>query len=516
MSRARTGVIARRRDPIHALAPMQHRPAPARRLTLLRDQPLRPRGDYVLYWMTAARRAAHNFALDHALHHAHALDRPLLVLEPLRCGYRWASDRHHRFILDGMAANARAFAASPVHYHPYVEPTPGAGAGLLTALAARAAVVVTDAFPGFFYPRMQASAAAQIDARLERVDGCGLLPIAAADAVFTTAHAFRRFLQRALPEHLGDWPNPAPLQAPLALPRLAEAPAPLRAWSAAAAALLQGDRAELAALPIDHSVPPAPLHGGPEAGQERLDAFLDASLPRYAEARSQPEQDVASGLSPYLHFGHVGAHQAVAALLERERWDPSRLGPVTGSRAGWWGLSAPAESFLDELITWREVGYNMAARRPDHDQYESLPAWAQATLAAHQDDPREHRYDLPTFAAAGTHDPLWNAAQRQLLGEGRIHNYLRMLWGKKILEWSASPREALATMIELNNRYALDGRDPNSYSGIFWVMGRYDRPWGPERPVIGLLRPMSSDNTARKFKVRGYIAQHSAQPALFP
>jgi deoxyribodipyrimidine photo-lyase len=151
----------------------------------------------------------------------------------------------------------------------------------------------------------------------------------------------------------------------------------------------------------------------------------------------------------------------------------------------------------------------MCDRRRDFDRFESLPPWAIATLEKHAADGREHRYTLEQFTMAATHDPLWNAAQRQLATEGRLHNYLRMLWGKKILEWSASPREALAVMIELNNRLALDGRDPNSYSGIFWVLGRYDRPWGPERPVFGTIRYMSSANTARKLRVKEYLRRYT-------
>lgn len=157
-----------------------------------------------------------------------------------------------------------------------------------------------------------------------------------------------------------------------------------------------------------------------------------------------------------------------------------------------------------------------------YDRYESLPAWAQATLGKHERDPRTYRYELPAFERGATHDPLWNAAQGQLLREGRIHNYLRMLWGKKILEWTTSPRDALAVMIALNDRYALDGRDPNSYSGIFWTLGRYDRPWAPERPIFGTIRYMSSENTARKMPVKGYIRRFApaasdapSQPALW-
>jgi deoxyribodipyrimidine photo-lyase len=172
-------------------------------------------------------------------------------------------------------------------------------------------------------------------------------------------------------------------------------------------------------------------------------------------------------------------------------------------------MSPAAEAFIDQLVTWRELGYNMAARRDDYAEYSSLPDWARRSLDAHAADPRPHIYPFETLDAATTDDELWNAAQRQLRREGRIQNYLRMLWGKRILEWTAAPQDALAAMIELNNRYALDGRNPNSYSGIFWVLGRYDRPW-PVRPIFGAVRYMSSANTARKLRVREYLARYAA------
>jgi deoxyribodipyrimidine photo-lyase len=198
-------------------------------------------------------------------------------------------------------------------------------------------------------------------------------------------------------------------------------------------------------------------------------------------------------------------------------WTPGKVAPkATGSSRDWWGTSPEIESFLDELITWRELGYNMCWQRDDYDQYESLPEWAQRTLAEHAHDSRPEVYSLEQLEAAETHDDLWNASQRQLVREGRIHNYLRMLWGKKILEWSPSPRESLRVMIELNNKYALDGRNPNSYSGIFWVLGRYDRAWGPERPIFGKIRYMSSENTARKVKVTRFLEKYSASGTQLP
>jgi deoxyribodipyrimidine photo-lyase len=179
-------------------------------------------------------------------------------------------------------------------------------------------------------------------------------------------------------------------------------------------------------------------------------------------------------------------------------------------------MSPAAEKFLDEAVTWREVGYNMAFLSPDSDRYESLPDWALRTLAAHEADPRPHLYSLEDFEAARTHDEIWNAAQTQLVEEGRIHNYLRMLWGKKVLHWSRTPREALAVLIQLNNRYALDGRDPNSYTGIFWCLGRYDRPWAPERPVFGTVRYMSSESARRKLRLDRYLSRYAPGERQLP
>ncbi|MDH4209363.1 MAG: deoxyribodipyrimidine photolyase, partial [Anaerolineae bacterium] len=274
--------------------------------------------------------------------------------------------------------------------------------------------------------------------------------------------------------------------------------------------LLSARPEALAGVPIDHAVRVVDVRGGTTAGESTLKRFFDLGLKRYAEARNQPEEEATSGLSPYLHFGHISTHHVFAELGRREGWSPASLTPkATGGRTGWWGVSPEAEAFLDQLVTWRELGFNMCWQREDHDRYESLPEWARETLSHHAQDPRPHLYSQEELETGQTHDPLWNAAQMQLVREGRIHNYLRMLWGKKILEWTASPQEALRAMIELNNKYALDGRDPNSYSGIFWILGRYDRPWGPERPVFGTVRYMSSQNTVRKLHVKDYVRKYA-------
>ncbi|MFV8753687.1 deoxyribodipyrimidine photolyase [Nannocystaceae bacterium ST9] len=469
-------------------------------------------GAYVIYWMIAQRRTRWNFALQHAAWQAERLGKPLLVFEPLRIGHRWANDRLHRFVLDGMQDNAARLAAAGVRYLAWIERAPGEGRGLLAHLAARACLVVTDEYPTYFLPKMIERAGEALPVRLEAVDANGILPLQCSEAAFTRAHDFRRFFQKIAAPHLEALPMADPL-AGLALPVLARMPAGLREGWASLSTRELADSNLQAKLPIDHEVGPAPLRGGSLAGERRLIEFLDARLDRYAEGRNHPDDEVASGLSPWLHFGHVGVHELVARVFAREGWDASRLGDakaLRGSRQGFWGLSAGAEGFLDQAVIWRELGHHDCWHRPDHADYDSLPAWSRASLAAHAGDPRRWVYTREQLERAQTHDAIWNAAQRQLVAEGRIHNYLRMLWGKKILEWSASPREAFTTMIELNDRWALDGRDPNSYSGIGWVLGRYDRPWGPERPIYGTVRYMSSDNTRKKLELDGYMARWGA------
>ena len=468
-------------------------------------------GEFILYWMIAYRRTEWNFSLQRAVDWARELNKPLVVFEPLHCDYKWASDRLHHFVIQGMVDNAKRLARKSVLYYPYIELEKGDSKGLVASLARRACVVVSDDFPGFFRPQLLNMSTTQIPVRFELIDSNGILPLRAADKVFARALDFRRFLQKELRPYLLEFPVPDPLSH-VRLPRLRCLPSTIQEkWPAANLKEFSIGYSQLSRLPVDHSVTVTPTLGGAKAAQKRLRKFLQEKLVKYDNDRNQPQRDVTSGLSPYLHFGHVSAHQVFAETMDQGGWSPSRLAAkATGRRRDWWGANPCVESFLDELITWRELGYNMGSQRADYDQYSSLPDWARTTLAEHSNDPREHVYSLEEFEAAETHEPLWNAAQRQLIREGRIHNYLRMLWGKKIVEWSESPQKALDVMIELNNMYALDGRDPNSYSGIFWVLGRYDRPWGPERSIFGKVRYMSSRNTARKVRVDDYIENYGA------
>lgn len=486
-------------------------PIPAIRSTDANEAPIRGEGDYVLYWMIAHRRLSWNFALDHAIDEAKRLGKPLLIFEPLRVRYEWASDRLHRFIIEGMRDHAAALRDHPVGYYPYVEPHAGAAAssgGLLVTLAKRACLVVSDEYPCFFLPRLIDAVRDRLPVRLRLVDSSTVIPLRLAERTFTVAHSYRRWMQKQILDVLPDFPRARPLSG-CRLPPFPGVDAKiLRRWPAADLDRLLAPGG-LDSIAIDHAVRPCPeTVGGDGEAVRRLRGFLKTGLAAYGDDRNHPDRRATSGLSPYLHFGHLSPHQIVSELLDREGWTPDRAAPANGKNHGFWNTSETAEAFLDQLLTWRELGFNLSHRQPDdYDRYESLPEWALKTLDQHRQDPRPAIYDLDQFERAETHDEIWNAAQRELVSTGVMHNYLRMLWGKLILHWSATPEEALRVMIELNNKYALDGRDPNSYSGIFWTLGRYDRPWGPTRPVFGNVRYMTSDSTRRKLKLKGYLAK---------
>ncbi len=486
------------------------------RLTAANDHDPRPGGRYVLYWMIAQRRMDHNFALQHAVNLAVQFRVPLLIFEPLRTRYRWASDRIHRFVIEGMRDNQVSAKAAGIAYYPYVEPRPGVGTPLLHRLAADACVVVTDEYPCFFLPKMIEAVRDRIPARLELVDSNGVMPLRRPGRSFTVAHSYRRWMQKNILPELESLPEPHPiadLNKPVAGQTAGDLidPAILKRWPAADLdALIDGDA--LAAIPIDHSVPPAPgLPGGSAEAARRLDAFLSNKLARYHTDRNHPDQAATTGLSAHLHFGHVSPHEMVARVLESENWRPEKVSKVNGKQSGFFGVSEPADAILEQLLTWRELGFNIAFHHPDtYDTLDSLPDWAKKSHAATGRDPREHTYMMEQFEAAATHDPLWNAAQRELVQTGIMQNYVRMLWGKMILAWSPSAAEALDVMVHLNNKYALDGRDPNSYCGILWVLGRTDRAWGPKRPVFGSVRYMTSASTKRKLQMTKYLQRFGA------
>jgi deoxyribodipyrimidine photo-lyase len=247
----------------------------------------------------------------------------------------------------------------------------------------------------------------------------------------------------------------------------------------------------VASSEIDHSVPPSPkFRGGRKEALKRLQDFLKHNLSRYARQSREPSEKATSQLSPYLHFGYISSLEIALAVRDyaRER-------------------KLIADEFLEELIVRRELAFNFARFGPASDKITSLPDWAQKALAKHAKDSRDPVYTREQFEHAETHDELWNACQRELLRDGIIHGYYRMYWGKKIIEWSRTPEQALDTMIYLNDRYAMDGRDPNTYTNILWCFGLHDRPWA-ERPIFGMVRYMSLDGMQRKTDVDSYIREH--------
>ncbi len=254
-------------------------------------------------------------------------------------------------------------------------------------------------------------------------------------------------------------------------------------------ASLKPSPALLSELAIDRSVRPvAEFHGGTTAALRALRRFVGGALKDYATRRNHPEADGTSRLSPYLHFGHLGPHTVALAALESDA--------ARGDR----------EAFIEELIVRRELAINFVRFNSNYDRIAGCEPWALRTLEEHRRDPRRDRYSRAQLEQAQTHDPLWNAAQRQMVESGWMHGYMRMYWAKKILEWSPSAAQAYKIAVGLNDRYELDGRDPNGYAGIAWAIGgKHDRAWGPQRPVYGKVRYMSYESTSRKFDSGSYI-----------
>ena len=474
------------------------------RLVRLNGHPIDKSGDFVLYWMQMQRRFSSNHSLDYAIKCADELGKPLIVYEGLRLDYPWASARLHRFIIEGMRDNAAAAAKLGFTYWPYVETPQQPARGLLRRVAGRAALVVTDDFPCFIIPSQSASFASKMARAVIAVDSNSVVPLRLlGDAPYAAAH-LRPRIHKAFAEAFDHRsvlkPKPPRFDGSKIKPGFELTP-------------LDDPKALIARLPIDQKVEVVEGRaGGSVAARAQLKLFLKKGLPVYAEHRSEPMPPSAmhgSGLSPYLHFGHISIEEVVAATLDATGgYTRSRLHlEVAGKREGFFGDDKNANSFLDEALTWRDVGYVWHVhRREDTRTLESaLPRWAWATLHMHSGDKREFTYDLAAWESASTHDPLWNAAQRELVATGSIHNYMRMLWGKKVIEWSRTPDEAYQTLVHLNNKYALDGRNPNSYTGILWCFGLFDRPWAPQRKVLGQIRYMSSANTAKKFKLGAYL-----------
>ncbi|HEV7643214.1 MAG TPA: deoxyribodipyrimidine photo-lyase [Pyrinomonadaceae bacterium] len=448
------------------------------RIGLLNDRSENKNGKYVLYWMQMYKRATHNHALNFAVELANDLKLPLVVYEGLKYYYPWANDRIHTFILEGVEEKRAEFAARGIRYIFYLQKDKASLKNTVAQLARDAAAIVTDDFPCFIVPHHNQVVAERAEIPVYAVDSNGIIPMSKFEKEEYAAYTIRPKIRKLWPEYSKPFEDARvkidSLKLKIDCPDIK---------------VTDKNIAELvAACDIDHSVKPSPLYrGGSGNARARLKLFLKEIFPDYDETRNEASVDGSSRLSMYLHFGFISVYEIVEAVNKLKH--------------------APKESkkaFLEELVVRRELSFNFTRHNAKYDSLECLPAWVQQTMREHVDDKREFIYSLEELENCQTHDEIWNAAQRELVETGGMHNYVRMLWGKNVIAWTKSYEEAFAILEHLNNKYALDGRDPNSYAGILWCFGKHDRPWF-ERPVFGKIRYMNSNGTARKIDAPKYI-----------
>jgi deoxyribodipyrimidine photo-lyase len=450
------------------------------RITVRRAGAPDPDGRCVVYWMHRAQRGLDNPALDAAVDAANALGKPVVVFFAPVPFYPHANLRHYRFLSEGIADIAAALDKRAVGFVLRKYPDHSL---LKFCEEVRPALVVGDENPLREAEAWRRKAADRLPVPLWTVDADVIVPSKSLGKEQYAARTIRPRLQSHLKRFLVTPRNPDALvkwRHPRGLASLPVNTDITQGW------------------PLDRSVSPVPhLRGGTREAMRLLREFVSHKLPRYGATRNHPETDGTSRLSPYLHFGHIGP-LTVALAVQRAT-----------------APQAEKDAFLDQMITWRELSINFVRYNPHYDSFECAESWAHRSLAEHQKDHRPWVYNEHQLENAETHDPLWNAAQRQMVNTGWMHNYVRMYWGKKILEWSRTPPEAYRTAVYLNDKYELDGRDPNGYAGIAWsIAGKFDRAWF-ERPIFGKIRYMSLESTGRKFDSRRYIEQQD-QKSLLP
>jgi deoxyribodipyrimidine photo-lyase len=442
------------------------------RVTVRRDGTPDAGGACVVYWMQRAQRGVDNPALDVAIAAANELRRPVAVFFGLHPNYPNANLRHYAFLVEGLEETKRKIERRGAAFVLWSYPDHDL---LRFCDEAQPCLVVGDENPMREPESWRRNAARNLSVPFWTVDADVVAPSKLFPKEEYAARTIRPKLQKLLPVFMRQPDNPK------ARYRWAERNQP-------------GGRKIIPSrlldeLPLDRSAGPAPqFKGGTAEGMRLLRRFINKRLANYETARNQPQIAGTSELSAYLHFGHLGPLTIALAVRDADA-------PETAKSA-----------FLEELIVRRELAINYVARNPQYDRLAGSPEWGRKTLAEHAADPRPYYYTEAQLEAAETHDPLWNAAQLEMVVTGRMHGYLRMYWAKKILEWTEAPEDAFEIAVRLNDRYELDGRDPNGYAGIAWAIGgKHDRPWGPQRPVFGLIRYMSSEGCARKFDVRAYI-----------
>lgn len=479
---------------------------------------------YVLYWMQAYRRFSSNHSLDYALEVAKSLNKPLVVYEGLRMDYAWNSPRIHKFIMEGMCDNKKDADKLGIPYWCYVETPDNPAHGLLKKVSQDACVIITDDFPCFIIPEQIERLSRKVDCSVISVDGNGIIPLNLYGNFASAARVLRTRIHKLLPEAYIH--RAVPIYTKTTLKKFLPVEAPNFKPPFPEFSCREKDiDSILKRIPFQNNIPAyEPVRGGRLEGLNILNEFLSSKLHRYATERSNPnppEQVASSLLSPYLHFGHVSAEEVITAVLDhslndspiynsssrKEKWAPDLLDQsFRGKRENYFSPKEYINSYLDELITWRDTGYQWFWQKPEfRKDLCSLPDWVQNNLKKHKKDKRDFNYSREEWIMGKTHDPIWNAAQNELRITGRMHNYMRMLWGKKVIEWSPTYEEAFELLEDMNNLYAYDGRNPNSYTGILWCFGMFDRPWFPERKVLGNLRYMSSDSTRKKFKLGLYL-----------
>lgn len=442
------------------------------RVTVRRQGAPDSEGRSVVYWMQRAQRGLDNPAFDVAINAANELGKPLAVFFGLHPKYPNANLRHYAFLVEGLAETKRrveergaAFVFRPYPNHDLIGFCEEVGACL----------VVGDENPLREPEGWRRSAALRLRVPFWTIDADVIVPSKFFPKEEFSARTLRPKLHHLLPAFL------QPLENPRAMVEWKKSDRP--------SSQPVDEARVLADLPLDRGAQPVGhFKGGTAAGLSLLKRFINERLEHYDTARNQPHLAGTSELSAYLHFGQLGPHTIALAVRDADA-------PQTAK-----------DVFLEELIVRRELAVNFVARNPAYDKLEGCHEWARKTLLEHARDEREFIYTESQFENAETHDPLWNAAQMEMVVTGRMHGYLRMYWAKKVLEWTRAPDEAFDIAVRLNDRYELDGRDPNGYTGVAWAIGgKHDRPWGPVRPVFGMIRYMSASGCARKFDVKAYI-----------
>jgi len=441
------------------------------RITVLNQRSVQD-GEWVLYWMQQSQRPHDNPALEYAVFRANQLDLPVLVLFVLMADYPEANQRHYRFMLEGLAETRQKLVRRRIG----MVVQSGNPLRQVAGLARRAALLVCDVG----YTRHQRSwrhaVALKAPCQTVAVEGDVVVPVA---VVSQKAEYAARTIRPKLQAHLGRFLEPVPRYRPK---------------RSSLSLNLQGLDLDdldtlLSGMPLDRGLLTVArfFRGGPGVAKKRLRRFVKERLQRYASHSNQPQTDDISRLGPYLHFGQISPVFAALEVLNAGGIAPENR-----------------DAFLEELIVRRELAINFVWYTRNYDEFGCLPEWARKTLREHAGDPRPHVYDRATLDAAQSHDPYWNAAMQEMRLTGFMHNYMRMYWGKKILEWSTTPAEAYETLIALNNRYFLDGRDPNSYAGAGWIFGLHDRAWA-ERAIFGKIRYMAASGLERKCDIQAYV-----------